>query len=127
MTLNVVVLERGGCSAHGGAWFDPRDRIVRLDVFEDEVIDTVIQLPFTPTEFDYEEDGMDASEPVISGDTVTLQFQDLTPSGSYEILIYGASGQKKRVRFQANEAQPIVSAGDIIADDDEDDDPGAWG
>lgn len=126
MTVNVFVLDRGGCSAHGGAWFDPRDRIVRLDVFDDEVIDVVIHFTAAPTEFDYEEDGIDGSAPVISGTTITVQFQTLNPSGVYQLLAMFAGGAAKRVRFQASPAQPAYS-GAITPTDDDDVDDGAWG
>ena len=126
MALSVVALERGGFSAYGGAWFDARDRVIRLEVFEDEVIDVTIQFGEAPTQFDYEEDGIDASEPVISGNTITLQFQTLSAGGTYQILAMFASGAAKRVRFQANEAQPVAT-GSITVTDDDDVDYGAWG
>lgn len=126
MTLQVVALERGGYSAYGGASFDARDRIVRLDVFEDEVIDVVIQFPDTPTNFDYEEDGIDGAEPVISGNTITVQFQTLNPNGVYQLLAMFATGAARRVRFQANPAQP-VSTTEITPTDDDDVDYGVWG
>lgn len=126
MTLNVVALDRGGYSAHGGGWWDARERIVRLDVFEDEVIDVVIQFKEAPTELNYEEDGIDGATPVISGTTVTVQFQELNPNGVYEMLVFFGSGAKKRVRFQANPAQPIAT-GSITTTDDDDVDYGAWG
>lgn len=126
MTLQVVALDRGGYSAYGGASFDARDRIVRLDVFEDEVIDVVIQYSEAPTNFDYEEDGIDASEPVISGTTITLQFQVLNPNGVYQLLAMFASGAARRVRFQANPAQPVATTS-ITPSDDDDVDYGVWG
>lgn len=126
MALSVVALERGGFSAYGGAWFDARDRVIRLEVFEDEVFDVIIQFSEAPTQFDYEEDGIDASEPVISGNTITLQFQTLSASGTYQLLAMFASGAAKRVRFQANEAQPVAT-GSITVTDDDDVDYGAWG
>jgi len=126
MTINVVVLERGGCSASGGAWFDPRERIVRLDVFEDELLNVTIQFPFAVSETDYEEDGIDGSTPVISSNVVTLQFSQVQPSGTYQILGTASDGQTKRVRFQANAAQPVPSDA-ITPTDDDDVDYGAWG
>ena len=128
MTLNVIALDRGGFSAQGGAWFDARDRIIRLEVVDDEVIDVVIQFTNTPTDYDYIEDGIDGSEPAISGNTIAVQFQEISANGVYELLASFASGAVRRVKFQANEAQPFVSM--VDADDneaDEDDDPGAWG
>ena len=126
MTLSVVALDRGGFSAHGGAWFDARDRIIRLDVFPDDVIDVVIQFSSAPTEFDYEEDGIDGSEPVISGNSINVQFQTLSASGTYELVAMFASGAARTVRFQAHEAQPAWIA-PITTTDDDDVDYGALG
>jgi hypothetical protein len=126
MAIYVNVLERGGCSAYGGASYDSRDRVVRLDVIEGEAFDVTIEYPETPASFDYWEDGIDGSEPVISGDTITLQFQTLTACGTYEIEAAYASGAKRRVKFQANEAQPFISSATTPTDDD-DVDYGAWG
>lgn len=126
MGIHVTALEKGGCSAFGGAYYDPRDRVVRLNVIEGEAFDVTILFPETPAEFDYWEDGIDGSEPVISGDAITLQFQTLTANGTYEIEAAYSSGARRRVRFQANDAQPFISSASAPTDDD-DDDPGDWG
>ena len=130
MAIYIMALERGGFTASGGAWYDPRPaheggRCVKLEVFEDEVIDVTVEYQFTPIEFDYEEDGIDISEPVISGNTITFQIQGLNANGSMALLVYQSSGAKKRIVFVANENQPLM--GSIDPTDDEDDDPGAWG
>lgn len=130
MAIYVTALDRGGFSAHGGCYYDPRPageggRCVKLDVFEDEVIDVTVEFSATPTEFDYEEDGIDISEPVISGDTITFQIQGLNANGSMSLLAMFGSGAAKRVTFVANEAQPLV--GSIDPTDDDDVDYGALG
>ena len=130
MSIHVIVPDRGGANASGGAWYDPRPaheggRCVKLEVFEDEVIDVTVEYQFTPTEFDYEEDGINISEPEISGNTITFQIQGLNANGSMALLAYQSSGAKKRIVFVANENQPLM--GSIDPTDDEDDDPGAWG
>lgn len=126
MTLNVWELARGGYGAHGGAHFDPRLRRIMLDVLEDEVVDVVIQFENAPTAYDYWEDGIDGSEPSISGNTIVVQFQELNPSGTYEILVTFNSGAQKRVVFQANQAQ--IATGNMTAPDDDDDmDGGVYG
>ena len=130
MAIYVALAERGGGTASGGAWYDPRPaheggRCVKLEVFEDEGIDVTVEYQFTPIEFDYEEDGIDISEPVISGNTITFQIQGLNANGSMALLVYQSSGAKKRIVFVANENQPLM--GSIDPTDDEDDDPGAWG
>lgn len=134
MAIYVALAERGGGTASGGAWYDPRPaaeggRCFKLDVFEDEVIDVTVDYSNlsspTPTEFDYEEDGLDISEPVISGNTITFQIQGLNANGSMSLLAMFASGAAKRVTFVANENQPLM--GSIDPTDDDDDDPGAWG
>ena len=130
MAIYVMALERGGYTASGGCYYDPRPtaeggRCLKLDVFEDEVIDVTVEYQFTPTEFDYEEDGINISEPEISGNTITFQIQGLNANGSMALLAYQSSGAKKRIVFVANENQPLM--GSIDPTDDEDDDPGAWG
>ena len=134
MAIYVMALERGGYTASGGAYYDPRPtveggRCVKLDDFEDEVIDVTVDFSnlttATPTEFDYEEDGLDISEPVISGDTITFQIQGLNANGSMSLLAMFGTGAARRVTFVANENQPLM--GSIDPTDDDDDDPGAWG
>lgn len=124
--IYVNALERGGWSAYGGAHFDTRDRVVRLDVFEDEVLDVTITFPWAVSSVDYEEDGIDGSEPSISSAVVTLQFQELNPSGLYKLLATSATGATKLVQFQANPSQPITT-GSITVTDDDDVDYGAHG
>lgn len=134
MAIYVTALERGGYSASGGCYYDPRPageggRCIKLEVFEDEVIGVTVDYSSLtetpPTEFDYEEDGIDISEPVISGNTITFQIQGLNACGSMSLLTFFGSGVKRRVTFVANEAQPLM--GSIDPTDDDDDDPGAWG
>ena len=134
MAIYIMALERGGFTASGGAWYDGRSlaeggRCVRLEMFDDDVIDVVVDYSNlstpTPTQFDVEEDGIDISEPVISGNTITFQIQGLNANGSMALLVYQSSGAKKRIVFVANENQPLM--GSIDPTDDEDDDPGAWG
>ena len=134
MAIYVMALERGGYTASGGCYYDPRPgseggRCIRLEVFEDEVIGVTVDYSNltepTPTEFDYEEDGVDISEPVISGNTITFQIQGLNANGSVSILAMFGTGAARRVTFVANENQPLVGSIDPTDDDDVDD--GAWG
>ena len=134
MAIYVTALERGGYSASGGCFYDPGPsseggRCVKLEVFEDEVIDVTVDygnlVQPTPTEFDYEEDGIDISEPVISGNTITFQIQGLNANGSVSLLAMFGTGAARRLTFVANEAQPLM--GSIDPTDDDDVDYGAWG
>lgn len=130
MTLSVIVLERGGCSVHGGAWWNPRDGgFVQLHVMpEDQYVDVAIQYPSTVSTTEVEENGINGSAPSISGSTVSLQFQGLTPGGSYRIDATFASGEKRRVTFLAHDAQTWTATGALDPEDDDDDvDDGAWG
>lgn len=134
MAIYVMALERGGYSASGGCYYDPRPsaeggRCLRLDVFEDEVIDVTVDYSNlttpTVTETDYEEDGVDISAPVISGNTITFQIQGLNADGSVSILAMFGTGAARRVTFVANENQPLT--GSISPTDDNDVDYGAFG
>lgn len=130
MAIYVIALDRGGYSASGGAYYDPRPsaeggRCIKLDVFEDEVIDVTVEFNSTPTQTDYEEDGVDISAPVIVGNTITFQIQGLNANGTVSILAMFSGGAQRRVNFMANENQPLV--GSIDPTDDDDIDDGAWG
>lgn len=130
MAIYIVALDRGGYSASGGAYYDPRPshdggRCVRLDIFDDEVVPVTAEFGETPTEIDYEEDGVDISAPVISGNTLSFQIQGLNANGSVALLVSFASGAARRLVIAANENQPLM--GSIAPTDDDDDDPGAWG
>lgn len=130
MAIYVNALDRGGYSAHGGAYYDPRPsaeggRCIKLDVFEDEVIDVTVEFNSAPSSTDYEEDGIDISAPVISGNTITFQIQGLNANGTVSILAMFSSGAARRVNFMANENQPLTGSIDPTDDDDVDD--GAWG
>lgn len=127
MGIHVTARAGGGCHAYGGATYDPRDRVVRLDVLEGEAFDVTIVFPEAPSDFDYWEDGIDGSEPAIIGDQIDLQFQTIAANGTYELEAILPSGARRRVRFQANDAQPFVTCASTPPDDDDDDDPGAWG
>ena len=125
-----MALDRGGFSASGGCYYDPRPsseggRCVKLDVFDDEVIDVTVEFTSTPTDYDYEEDGIDISEPAISGNTITFQIQGLNANGSVSLLAMFGTGAARRVTFAANENQPLT--GSISPTDDDDVDDGAWG
>lgn len=130
MAIYVMALERGGYTASGGAYYDPRPtaeggRCIKLDVFEDEVIDVTVDYSNltspTPTETDYEEDGVDISAPAISGNTVTFQIQGLNANGSVSLLAMFGTGAARRVTFVANENQPLMGSIDPTDDDDVDD------
>lgn len=127
MAIYVQELQRGGFSAYGGCRYDSRERRVLLDVFDNEKIDVTIEFGTAPSQFNYYEDGIDASEPVIAGNSITLQFQDLQPSGTYEIDVMFPNGAKKKVVFMANPAQPYDGTGLNDPTDDVDVDDGAWG
>ncbi len=130
MAIYVMALDRGGYTASGGAWYDGRSlaeggRCVRLEMFEDEVIDVTVEFSDAPSETDYEEDGIDISSPVISGNTVTFQIQGLNANGSMSLLTMFSSGAARRLTIVANENQPLI--GSIAPTDDDDVDDGAWG
>jgi hypothetical protein len=130
MAIYVIALDRGGYSASGGAYYDPRPaaeggRCIKLDVFEDEVIDVTVEFNATPTQTDYEEDGVDISAPVIVGNTITFQIQGLNANGTVSVLAMFSGGAARRVNFMANENQPLTGSIDPTDDDDVDD--GAWG
>lgn len=131
MAIFVQALDRGGYSAYGGCYYDPRPaaeggRCIKLDVFDDEVIDVTVTFTDTPTETDYEEDGIDISTPIISGNSITFQIQGLNANGTVSILVMFAGGAAKRVDFMANENQP-ANQGSITTTDDDDVDYGSWG
>jgi len=98
-------------------------------MFEDDVIDVTVDYGNlstpTPTQFDVEEDGIDISTPVISGNTGTFQIQGLNANGTVSVLAMFAGGANKRLTIVANENQPLV--GSIDPTDDDDIDDGAWG
>lgn len=130
MGIYVTALDRGGCSASGGGWYDPRPaaeggRCIKLEVFDDEVIGVTVEFSSAPSEYDYEEDGIDISEPVISGNTITFQIQGLNANGTLSLLAMFSDGAARRVNFMANANQQLT--GSIDPTDDDDDDPGAWG
>lgn len=127
MGIHVTVLERGGCSAFGGARYDPRGRVVRLDVLRGESFDVTLKFPSDLHEFNYWEDGIDGSEPEIFGDEIRLQFQTMIASGTYKIEGIATNGERRIVWFQANDAQPFTSYVAAPPTDDLDDDPGDWG
>ena len=134
MAIYIMALERGGFTASGGAWYDGRSlaeggRCVRLEMFDDDVIDVVVDYSNlstpTPTQFDVEEDGIDISTPVVSGNTGTFQIQGLNANGTVSVLAMFAGGANKRLTICANENQPAT--GSINPTDDDDVDDGAWG
>ena len=134
MAIYIMAQDRGGYTASGGAWYDPRSlaeggRCVRLEMFEDEVIDVTVDYGNlaspTPTETDYEEDGIDISAPAISGNTVTFQIQGLNANGTVSLLAMFASGAARRLTICANENQQTTGSLDPTDDDDVDD--GVWG
>lgn len=134
MAIYIMALDRGGYNASGGAWYDGRSmaeggRCVRLEMFEDEVIDVTVDYSNlaspTPTQFDVEEDGIDISEPTISGNTATFQIQGLNANGTVSLLAMFSGGPAKRLTICANENQPLI--GSIAPTDDDDVDDGAWG
>lgn len=127
MAIYVQELERGGYNAYGGCRYDARERLILLDVFDNEKIDVTIEFASAPSELNYFEDGIDGSAPVISGNTVTVQFQDLQPSGRWQGDVIFASGAKKTIVFMANPAQPYDGTGSNDPTDDEDVDYGAHG
>lgn len=134
MAIYIMALDRGGYSASGGAWYDGRalaegGRCVRLEMFEDEVIDVTVDYSNlaspTPTETDYEEDGIDISAPAISGNTVTFQIQGLNANGTVSLLAMFSGGAARRLTICANENQQATGSLDPTDDDDVDD--GVWG
>lgn len=126
MAIYITALDKGGLSVFGGCRYDERERAVLLDVFEDEVIDGVIEFTQTPTLIDYEQDGIEIATPLISGNTITFQLQELHPNGLVSFLISFESGAQKRVNIRAHAAQPYDSSS-ITPSDDDDVDYGDWG
>lgn len=134
MAIYIMALERGGFTASGGAWYDGRSlaeggRCVRLEMFEDDVIDVIVDYGNlaspTPTETDYEEDGIDISAPAISGNTVTFQIQGLNANGTVSLLAMFSGGAARRLTICANENQQAI--GSLDPTDDDDVDYGAFG
>lgn len=119
MGIYVTALARGGLGVSGdGAWFDPRGGgIVRLAVADpDDALPVTVEFSQTPTEVAYEENGISSSTPAISGDTVTILFQAMSPNGTYKLTTYFALGSKT-TWFQASAEQPQTD-GTISADID---------
>lgn len=115
-----MALQRGGFGVSGdGAWYDPRGGgIVRLGIVDpDDALGVTVEYQSTPTEVAYIENGISSSTPAISGDTVTILFQALNPSGTYKLTTYFASGASKTTWFQADAQQPDTD-GAVTADID---------
>lgn len=127
MSLNVTALARGGLTAYGQGRFDARDNIVICNVLQDEVLDVRVRFADAPTEFDYEENGISAGAPAITGDTIAVQFQTISSGGQYDLLAMFATGAVRRIRFVADPLQPPCVSATVTATDDDDVDYGDWG
>ncbi len=131
MGIHVTALDRGGYSAFGGCWYDPREHKVMLNIFgPTNVIDVAIELTQPPTELNYFERGIASSEPTISGNIISLQFQEMSACGEYDIDIFVDSGACHRLTFRAHDEQPYCCYASTPGDepsDDEDLDGGLVG
>lgn len=124
MTVRVNALDRGGYSAFGGAYYNTIEHRVELSAFgANDVIDVVIEFSTTPSEVNYFERGISSSEPTISGNTVELQFQEMSACGIYDIDVIFSSGATQRVTFRANVGQVyyccMATPDDTPTDDDD--------
>jgi hypothetical protein len=116
--IYVTALSRGGYGVSGqGAWYDPRCGIVRLGVAHpDNAIPITVEFNDTPTDVDYDENGISSTPPVIDGDSVSIVFQALNPNGTYKLVTHFALGSQT-TWFQASRDQPITD-GAVTADID---------
>lgn len=118
MAIYVMAIERGGYSASGGAWYDPRESVVRLPVYDpDDAAAVTVEYAETPTDVAYEESGISSSTPSISGNTVVILFQALNPGGLYKLTTSFSSGASRTLWFQAHDQQPTTD-GTVTADID---------
>lgn len=118
MSIYVTALSRGGFGVSGdGAWYDPRGGgIVRLGIVDpDDALAVTVEYQDTPTSVEYEEGGISANPPAISGDTITALFQAINPNGTFKLTARFASGASTTTWFQAHDDQPMTD-GAITAD-----------
>lgn len=104
MTAQVFALDRGGYSAHGRAWFDPRCQAVIIQALDDtEAYPISVTFQETVSSVTEDEDGITSTTPSTSASVFTATLSDINAGGRVDYLVTLASGVKRFLRVQASD------------------------
>lgn len=97
--MRITVFSRGGMSAYGADAYDPHTNEAVISARDGETIALTIEYPSAPTSPTTSSDGISATTPAISGNTITSTLSGVTDGGSIDITAT-VGGEVKTIRLR---------------------------
>lgn len=116
MTAQIFALDRGGFSAYGRCWFDPRCQSAIIQAADDvEAYPISVTFQETVSSVTEDEDGITSTTPSVSGNGFTATLSAIQAGGRVDYLATLASGVKRFLRVQASDRVRADDYGSWIA------------
>lgn len=97
--MRITVLARGGSAAYGADAYDPHTNETLVSAREGETIALTVEYPSPPTSPTVSTDGISATTPAISGNTLTTMLSGIDEDGTLEITAT-VGGAVKTIRIR---------------------------
>lgn len=114
-TLNVFALQRGGYSAYGRAWYDPRSLAVISQAQEGEIVNLRAEFFEDINTINYTVNGVESSEPAVTDAVFTVSLSNFRAAGSIRFDVLLESGEMRHLNVWINglpRASPPNPGGD---------------
>jgi hypothetical protein len=97
--MRITVFSRGGMSAYGADAYDPHTNEVVISARDGETVALAVEYASAPTSPTKTGDGISATTPAISGNTITTTLSGITDGGSIDITAT-VGGEVKTIRIR---------------------------
>jgi hypothetical protein len=99
--MRLTVFSRGGFSVYGGGAiaYDPHTNEAVISARDGETVTLTIEYPSAPTSPTTSGDGISATTPVITDNTITTTLSGITEAGSIDITAT-VGGEAKTIRIR---------------------------
>lgn len=111
MSVSINALNRGGYSTYGQSSYDARANVVVIKAEDNEIVDVTASFPETISTINYDTDGIETTEPSLSGATMTFELSNFNAGDRirYDVLL--STGEMRHLHLEIAGASVRASIG----------------
>lgn len=100
MSVSVQALERGGFSTYGSSSYDARAGVVVIKANDNEIVNLTASFPSNINTINYDTDGIETTEPVISSATFTAELSNFQAGDRIRYDVMLATGEMRQLSIE---------------------------
>lgn len=100
MAVTINQLCRGGFSAYGQSSYDARAGVIVISAQDTEIVNVSATFQDAVSSVNYDQDGIETSEPVISAQSITFELSNFNAGARIKYDVVLASGEMVQLNIE---------------------------